>query len=89
MVVVMVGGGGGGGGNQAGKGTKGLLLEKSADMSDNKDKKKPISRSSRAGLQVFFLSIVGHMCVLICMCMYVCECVSLTPSLFSLVQRLP
>jgi hypothetical protein len=88
MVVVMVGGGGGRG-NQAGKGTKGLLLEKSADMSDNKDKKKPISRSSRAGLQVCFLSIVGHMCVWICMCMYVCECVSLTPSLFSLVQRLP
>ncbi len=87
MVVVMVGGGGGG--NQAGKGTKGLLLEKSADMSDNKDKKKPISRSSRAGLQVFSLSIVGHMCVWICICMYVCECVSLTPSLFSLVQRLP
>jgi hypothetical protein len=58
-----------------------LLLEKSADMSNNKDKKKPISRSSRAGLQVCFLSIVGHMCVWMCTCMYVCECVSQSLSL--------
>ncbi len=40
------------GGNQAGKGAKGLLMGKGADQGDQKDKKKPISRSSRAGLQV-------------------------------------
>ncbi|CAM6026583.1 unnamed protein product [Sphagnum balticum] len=55
MVVVMMGGGGGGGGNQAGKGggAKGLLLGKTtADLVDkNHEKKKSISRSSRAGLQ--------------------------------------
>jgi histone H2A len=39
------------GGNQAGKGAKGLLMGKSTDVDDKKDKKKPISRSSRAGLQ--------------------------------------
>jgi hypothetical protein len=40
------------GGNQAGKGAKGLLMGKGSDQGDQKDKKKPISRSSRAGLQV-------------------------------------
>ncbi|CAK9194489.1 unnamed protein product [Sphagnum troendelagicum] len=39
------------GGNQAGKGAKGLLMGKSTDVDDKKDKKKPISRSLRAGLQ--------------------------------------
>uniref|UniRef100_A0A0C9RG45 Histone H2A n=1 Tax=Wollemia nobilis TaxID=56998 RepID=A0A0C9RG45_9CONI len=43
------------GGNQSGKGAKGLLLGKSSAASNNNndkaDKKKPISRSSRAGLQ--------------------------------------
>lgn len=39
------------GGNQAGKGAKGLSLGKGAD-GDKKDKKKPVSRSSKAGLQV-------------------------------------
>jgi histone H2A len=37
------------GGNQSGKGAKGLLMGKSTDAA--KDKKKPTSRSSRAGLQ--------------------------------------
>jgi len=41
------------GGNQSGKGAKGLLMGKStaAAANDKTDKKKPISRSSRAGLQ--------------------------------------
>jgi hypothetical protein len=72
MVVVM--GGGGGGGNQAGKGggAKGLLLGKTtADLVDkNHEKKKSISRSSRAGLQVCV--------VLLGMC--VCVCVSFSPT---------
>jgi len=37
--------------NQSGKGAKGFLIGKSAKV-DKKDKKQPISRSSRAGLQV-------------------------------------
>eukprot|EP00249_Psilotum_nudum_P019064 c27083_g1_i1 orf=273-716(-) len=37
-------------GNQAGKGAKGLLVAKSVDAG-KQDKKRPISRSSRAGLQ--------------------------------------
>jgi len=42
------------GGNQSGKGAKGLLMGKAAApvIDDKKDKKKPTSRSSRAGLQV-------------------------------------
>ena len=43
------------GGNQSGKGAKGLLMGKGAAVpvvDDKKDKKKPTSRSSRAGLQV-------------------------------------
>lgn len=44
------------GGNQAGKGAKGLLMGKGADQGDQKDKKKPTSRSSRAGLQVLLSS---------------------------------
>jgi hypothetical protein len=39
-------------GNQAGKGAKGLLMGKSTEVDDKSNKKKPISRSSRAGLQV-------------------------------------
>jgi len=35
----------------SGKGAKGLLMGKGADADKNKEKKKPISRSSRAGLQ--------------------------------------
>jgi hypothetical protein len=46
------------GGNQAGKGAKGLLMGKGADQGDQKDKKKPISRSSRAGLQVLLLLLL-------------------------------
>lgn len=40
----------------AGKGGKGLLAAKTpaANKDKDKDKKKPISRSSRAGIQVFF-----------------------------------
>lgn len=38
------------GANQYGKGAKGLLVGKSSEI-DKKDKKKPISRSARAGLQ--------------------------------------
>ena len=45
------------GGNMSGKGAKGLLMGKSSALvnknnSKHKDKKKPVSRSSRAGLQV-------------------------------------
>lgn len=36
----------------AGKGGKGLLAGKTTAASKDKDKKKPVSRSSRAGLQV-------------------------------------
>jgi histone H2A len=75
MVVVMVGGGGGGG-NQEGKGggAKGLLLGKTtADLVDkNHEKKKSISRSSRAGLQVCV--------VLLGACVCVCVCVSFSPT---------
>lgn len=42
----------------SGKGAKGLIMGKSNNK--DKDKKKPVSRSSRAGLQVsssFFLSL--------------------------------
>lgn len=40
----------------AGKGGKGLLAAKTpaANKDKDKDKKKPISRSSRAGIQVLF-----------------------------------
>jgi hypothetical protein len=43
----------------SGKGAKGLLTSKTPAQSKDKDKKKPTSRSSRAGLQVFsgFLSL--------------------------------
>jgi hypothetical protein len=37
----------------SGKGAKGLLTSKTPAQSKDKDKKKPTSRSSRAGLQVF------------------------------------
>ena len=49
------------GGNQSGKGAKGLLMGKAAALPvvDNKDKKKPTSRSSRAGLQVRWLFFPG------------------------------
>jgi hypothetical protein len=67
MVVVMVGGGGGGGGNQAGKGggAKGLLLGKTtAELFDkNHEKKKSISRSSRAGLQVCVVLLGMCVCI--------------------------
>lgn len=48
------------GGNQSGKGAKGLLMGKAAAVpvvDDKKDKKKPTSRSSRAGLQVRFVGL--------------------------------
>ncbi|KAG5225311.1 histone H2A variant [Salix suchowensis] len=38
----------------SGKGAKGLLTSKTPAQSKDKDKKKPMSRSSRAGLQFFF-----------------------------------
>lgn len=38
----------------SGKGAKGLITGKTPAQSKDKDKKKPISRSSRAGLQVPF-----------------------------------
>lgn len=37
----------------SGKGAKGLIMGKASASNKEKDKKKPISRSSRAGLQVF------------------------------------
>lgn len=40
----------------SGKGAKGLIMGKSA--SKDKDKKKPVSRSSRAGLQVCSSSLL-------------------------------
>lgn len=48
------------GGNQSGKGAKGLLMGKAAApvIDDKKDKKKPTSRSSRAGLQVRLVVVV-------------------------------
>ena len=64
------------GGNQSGKGAKGLLMGKgaaaaaaaAAAVDDKKDKKKPTSRSSRAGLQVWFfptyLNIIISYCLL-------------------------
>jgi hypothetical protein len=43
----------------AGKGGKGLLAAKTTAANKDKDKKKqPVSRSSRAGLQVRFLAFV-------------------------------
>lgn len=46
----------------AGKGGKGLVAAKTTAASKDKDKKKPTSRSSRAGIQVdpfrFFLGFV-------------------------------
>ena len=39
----------------SGKGAKGLLTSKTPAQSKDKDKKKPTSRSSRAGLQVLLL----------------------------------
>ena len=41
----------------SGKGAKGLITGKSSGMNKDKDKKAPVSRSSRAGLQVFSNSI--------------------------------
>lgn len=41
----------------SGKGAKGLITGKSSGLNKDKDKKVPVSRSSRAGLQVYlFLS---------------------------------
>lgn len=37
----------------SGKGAKGLIMGKNSAPNKDKDKKKPISRSSRAGLQVY------------------------------------
>ena len=39
----------------SGKGAKGLLTSKTPAQSKDKDKKKPTSRSSRAGLQVLLV----------------------------------
>lgn len=39
----------------SGKGAKGLIMGKASASNKDKDKKKPISRSSRAGLQVLLL----------------------------------
>lgn len=44
-------------GKMAGKGGKGLLAAKTMAAGKDKDKKKPVSRSSRAGLQVLSLSL--------------------------------
>lgn len=40
----------------SGKGAKGLIMGKTPAVNKDKDKKKSVSRSSRAGLQVPFLS---------------------------------
>lgn len=42
-------------GRMAGKGGKGLLAAKTTAANKDKDKKRPVSRSSRAGIQVFLL----------------------------------
>lgn len=42
-------------GKMSGKGAKGLIMGKASASNKDKDKKKPISRSSRAGLQVLLL----------------------------------
>jgi hypothetical protein len=43
--------------NMSGKGAKGLTTGKTPSSLKDKDKKKPTSRSSRAGLQVLSLSL--------------------------------
>lgn len=45
----------------SGKGAKGLIMGKSASNNKDKDKKKPVSRSSRAGLQVFLSIHFKHL----------------------------
>lgn len=48
----------------AGKGGKGLLAAKTTAGNKDKDKKKPVSRSARAGLQVIFVdlsSVLGQL----------------------------
>uniref|UniRef100_A0A2C9VN07 Histone H2A n=1 Tax=Manihot esculenta TaxID=3983 RepID=A0A2C9VN07_MANES len=42
----------------SGKGAKGLIAGKTSASNKDKDKKKPISRSSRAGLQMFAREVV-------------------------------
>lgn len=49
----------------SGKGAKGLLMGKNAAANKDKEKKKPISRSSRAGLQVssfYFPQLISLFC---------------------------
>lgn len=64
-------------GLMAGKGGKGLLAQKTtaANKDKDKDKKRPVSRSSRAGIQVFHLYtelvvylVVCFSCVLLVNC---------------------
>ncbi|RVW54730.1 Histone H2A variant 1 [Vitis vinifera] len=43
----------------AGKGGKGLLAGKTTAANKEKDKKKPVSRSSRAGIQLWIIDIEG------------------------------
>ena len=45
----------------SGKGAKGLIMGKSASNNKDKDKKKPVSRSSRAGLQVYLFYTLQHL----------------------------
>lgn len=49
----------------SGKGAKGLIMGKTpaANKDKDKDKKKPVSRSSRAGLQVFHSSLISSLSV--------------------------
>lgn len=52
----------------SGKGAKGLIMGKPSGSEKDKDKKKPITRSSRAGLQVFlFHSILPKFFVYPCL----------------------
>jgi len=44
----------------SGKGAKGLITGKTSAANKDKDKKKPISRSSRAGLQVLRSPFLSH-----------------------------
>ena len=55
----------------SGKGAKGLIMGKTLSKDKDKDKKKPVTRSSRAGLQVlcflhfFGFGLLGFLCCLI------------------------
>ncbi|CAN7115754.1 unnamed protein product, partial [Brassica rapa subsp. narinosa] len=44
----------------AGKGGKGLITTKTTTTAANKDKKKSISRSSRAGIQQSYTELSSH-----------------------------